>query len=87
MRTNFWELYESHPNYAQATITIDAAWREAKSIAPDKPSRERARLAEQHVYSIMRQWSHVGATDTEPVCTLRDCVRKHFRCEGGYLWP
>jgi hypothetical protein len=85
MSNNDWELYECHPDFTQAYHAIEVAWREAKSLAPDKPSQERARLAEQHVYKVMQRWDHVGATDTESRWMLSYRVRKHFGCEGGSL--
>jgi hypothetical protein len=85
MRDNPWDLYETDPGFLPATNALETAWGEAKRIAPDKPSSERARLAEQYVYKVMQRWNHVGATDTEPVWVLRDRVRKHFGCAGGYL--
>lgn len=82
---NPWDLYESHPRFAEASSDIEAAWQEAKRLAPEKPSSERARLAEKHVYETLKLWSDVGALDTEPVWALRDRVRHHFGCDGGWL--
>jgi hypothetical protein len=82
---NPWELYETHPRFAQATCAIERAWEQATRLAPDKPSSERAHLAEKHVYEALKLWSDVGALDTEPVWVLRDRVRHHFGCDGGWL--
>lgn len=82
---NFWELYENEPGFAAATIALDAAWNEAKLLAPGLPSKDRARLAEKHVYAVMQKLSGVGAMDTEPVAHLRWLVRQHFGTEGGYV--
>lgn len=82
---NPWELYESHKDFAKATCAIEKAWEQAKRLAPDQASVERAYLAEKHVYRVLQQWSAVGAMDTEPVWVLRDRVRHHFGVEGGWL--
>lgn len=82
---NNWELYSTHRKFAAATRALDEAWQEAKSLVPDWPSKQRAYLAEQHVYAVMKKYADVGATDTEPVWHLRDLVREHFGTEGGWL--
>lgn len=83
--TNPWELYESHCCFAKASLEIEMAWNDAKQLAPERPSSERAGIAERHVYRTLERWREVGALDTEPVAILRERVRKHFGCEGGWL--
>lgn len=82
---NPWDLYETHRQFKQATGDIEAAWHRAKALAPNKTSKERARLAEEYVYNVLKRWRHVGALDTEPVWVLRDRVRHHFGVDGGWL--
>ncbi len=82
---NPWELYSTHPQFAAANTAINKAWDEAKSLLPDRPSAERAKAAEQHVYAELKKWSEVGAMDTEPVNHLAWNVYHHFGVSGGYV--
>jgi len=82
---NEWDLYDGHSKYPLAVQAIERAWQEAIRLAPDKPTKARALLAEKHVYDVLQKWSDVGACDTEPVWVLRDRIRKHFGCDGGWL--
>ena len=84
-RPNAWDLYSSHKDFARAEHAIEKAWRNAQKLSPDKPSSERAHLAEKFVYGELKRWSHVGAMDSEPIWVLKDRVRKHFGCDGGWL--
>lgn len=85
MNVNLWELYEDHPSFAEATLALNDAWAEAKRIAPELPSKERANLAERHVYQVMEKWRDVGALDSEPFYLLSKRVCAHFGCTGSFV--
>jgi hypothetical protein len=85
MRNNPWDIYESHPRFDDANKALEKAWDQAKRLAPELPTSDRAYQAEKHVYATMKLWSDVGAMDTEPVWVLRDRVRKHFGVDGNWL--
>lgn len=87
MRTsNPWELYESDPQFPEATWALEEAWEQAKSIAPSEPAQVRANLAERHVYRVLEQWADVGAMDSEPLWVLRNRVKRHFGVDGGWVY-
>jgi hypothetical protein len=78
---NNWELYEDHPRFKEATAAIDAAWVEAKQLAPREPTRERVQIAAQHMYAVLNKYREVGACDTEPRWAVKDAIRQHFGCD------
>ena len=78
---NVWELYESDSRYMEATIALDAAWNEAKVLAPALPSKDRALMAYQYVDKVMLKYAGAGASDTEPRSRLRWLIEKHFGVE------
>ena len=75
---NHWELYESMQGWTLASLAIDKAWEKAKSIAPEKPSHERALLARDYVRRVMEKYRKFGAKDTEPDSILVELVNMHF---------
>lgn len=63
---NPWQLYSTMLGVDAVTEKLNAAWEEAKGLAPDKPALERAVLAVKHVRAVMEEYSKFGAADTEP---------------------
>lgn len=80
---NHWELFESVRGWNLASAALDKAWEEAKLLAPEKPSRERAKLAREYVRKVMAKYTKYGATDTEPDSYLAWLVDKHFNVDLG----
>jgi hypothetical protein len=81
---NAWELYSDHEYFKAADLALDEAWAAAKCVAPDKPSAERAKLAERQMFAAMERWADVGAMDTEPRAHLAWLVKNHFGVSGGW---
>lgn len=80
---NSWQLYESMDGWEAAAAALDAAFEQAKLLAPEQPATERALMARDHVRKTMETYRGFGACDTEPDVELMDRINRHF---GTDVW-
>jgi myosin-crossreactive antigen len=73
-----WDLFDTMPGVEAVEAALNKAWEEAKVLAPELPSKERAKLAAKHVRKVMEKYADFGATDTEPDSILFFKIQEHF---------
>jgi hypothetical protein len=79
--SNHWELFSSMKGWKAVSAALDKALEEAKLLAPEKPSRERALIARDYVRKVMVKYRDFGAEDTEPDTHLVQFLNEHFNTD------